>query len=251
MFSGGLSSWYTGKMVVEKYGPENVTLLFADTLIEDEDLYWFIDEAAADVGVPLTRIADGRTPWEVFEDVRFIGSSRVDPCSRVLKRELMDAYRDLHFEPHNTTVYLGLGWWEPGRIEKVKKRCKPWRYEMPLGDRLDIDPDVLLEMAVACGMPAPRLYGMGFTHNNCGGFCIKAGHASFARLLFKMPERFKGHENEEERLRAEGINGTILYDRRGKKRIPLTMRNFRLRLEQDPFGFNANDEGGCGCATQG
>ena len=31
-----------------------ITLLFTDTKTEDEDLYRFIREAAADVGVPLT-----------------------------------------------------------------------------------------------------------------------------------------------------------------------------------------------------
>lgn len=255
MFSGGLSSWATGRIVVDRYGAENVTLLFANTRIEDEDLYHFIREASEDLGVPLTVVEDGRTPWQVFEDVKFIGNSGIDPCSRVLKRELLDAYRDLHFKPHNTTVYLGLGWWEAHRIERVKARCAPWRYECPLGERLDIDPDVLKEMVVAAGMSLPRMYAEGFSHHNCGGFCIKAGQAQFARLLRWNKPRYLEHENEEQRLRDKGINGTVLNDRRtvdGKViRTPLTMRDFRLRLEYDPFGFNANDEGGCGCAVPG
>ena len=46
MFSGGAGSWMTAKRVAEKHGTDNLILLFADTLIEDEDLYRFLDEAA-------------------------------------------------------------------------------------------------------------------------------------------------------------------------------------------------------------
>ena len=38
MFSGGVGSWAAAKRVVERHGTEGVVLLFADTLIEDEDL---------------------------------------------------------------------------------------------------------------------------------------------------------------------------------------------------------------------
>lgn len=176
-YSGGLSSWYCGKWVAETYGRENTTLLFADTLIEDEDLYGFLAESAGDIGVPLTVVCDGRTPWEVFEDRRLIGNHRRDPCSEVLKRNLLDKWRRDNCTPEDSIHYIGLGWWEPTRVERLPARFAPWRVEMPLATRFDIDPQVLLEMARACGLPPPRLYELGFPHNNCGGFCVKAGQA--------------------------------------------------------------------------
>lgn len=45
-YSGGLMSWAAGKRAVAKYGAENTTLLFTDTLIEDADLYRFLEEGA-------------------------------------------------------------------------------------------------------------------------------------------------------------------------------------------------------------
>ena len=45
MFSGGAGSWAAAKRVAERHGTENLYLIFADTLIEDEDLYRFIDDA--------------------------------------------------------------------------------------------------------------------------------------------------------------------------------------------------------------
>jgi len=86
MFSGGGASWATARRVIERgYVP---TLLFADTLIEDEDLYRFLDDAAEDLGVEITRVADGRDPWQVFFERRFLGNTRVDLCSRMANEQL-------------------------------------------------------------------------------------------------------------------------------------------------------------------
>jgi hypothetical protein len=52
-FSGGICSFFAAKRVVKKYGKENVILLFCDTLIEDEDLYRFIEDTKNIWGVNL------------------------------------------------------------------------------------------------------------------------------------------------------------------------------------------------------
>ena len=49
-FSGGAGSWAAAKRVVERFGPEHVTLLCADTRSEHEDWRAFVDAAAADMG---------------------------------------------------------------------------------------------------------------------------------------------------------------------------------------------------------
>jgi len=43
--------------------------------------------------------------------------------------------------------------------------------------------DEMMAWLVREGIALPRLYGLGFSHNNCGGFCIKAGQANFKLLL--------------------------------------------------------------------
>ena len=80
MFSSGIGSWAAARRLVETVGTSDVTLLFADTLIEDEDNYRFLHEAASDIGAELVIVADGRTPIEVFRDVRFSATRRVAPC---------------------------------------------------------------------------------------------------------------------------------------------------------------------------
>jgi hypothetical protein len=44
----------------------------ADTKVEDPDLWRFLHDSAAEIGVPPTVVPDGRTPFEVFRDVRFL-----------------------------------------------------------------------------------------------------------------------------------------------------------------------------------
>src|SRR5690349_4505799 len=67
-FSGGLCSYFAARRVVEQFGIQDVTLLFADTLCESPGLYKFLEQGAASLGLAVTRIADGRTIWQVFKD---------------------------------------------------------------------------------------------------------------------------------------------------------------------------------------
>jgi len=45
LLSGGLASFEMAKRVLIKYGEDQIGIWFFDTLIEDEDLYRFIDDA--------------------------------------------------------------------------------------------------------------------------------------------------------------------------------------------------------------
>lgn len=88
-FSGGAGSYCAARRVCMEYGTDKVLLLFADTKMEDADTYRFIDDAQRVLGAELVTIADGRDPWQVFFDERFLGNSRIDPCSKTLKRKLL------------------------------------------------------------------------------------------------------------------------------------------------------------------
>lgn len=248
MFSGGVCSWAAAKRVVAREGAENVTLLFADTKMEDEDLYRFLDEAAANVGARLVRIADGRTPWEVMRDKKIIANSAMDPCSLVLKRGLLDKWRNEHCNPDDTTIYFGLSWDEMHRVERVNARCAPWKYAAPMAQAPYMSKAQMMEWLRKEGIKPPRLYRMGFPHNNCGGFCVKAGQAQFALLLRTMPDRYAFHEAEEEKMREIVGDHSILRDRRDGKSKPLTLRQLRERIEAQQT-FDGFDWGGCGCAV--
>lgn len=249
MFSGGIGSWAAAARVVERHGPDDVTLLFADTRMEDADLYRFLDDCERDLGVPITRIADGRDIWAVFRDVRFLGNTRVDPCSRVLKREPMRRWLDANCDPDDTTVYLGYEWTEPHRVERAARFWAPWRVESPMAERPYLTKPQMISWAKRRGLRAPRLYDMGFAHNNCGGGCVKAGVGQFAQLYDAMPEVYDRWEREEETLRAELGDVSILRDRAGGDTTPLTLRDLRLRIESGA-SLPLWEIGGCACLEE-
>lgn len=85
MFSGGAGSAYVSYYMVQAYGKENCKLFFTNTLWEDEDNLRFMDEVAEYIGIEITEILDGRTPEEVFFDMRYLGNSRLAKCSEELK----------------------------------------------------------------------------------------------------------------------------------------------------------------------
>lgn len=254
MFSGGVCSWAAAKRVVERHGADETVLLFADTRMEDEDLYRFLNEAAANVGAPLVRIADGRTPWDVMRDHHCIATSKIDVCSFKLKRVLLDKWRDEHCAPDESTIYVGLDWTESHRVDRMNDKCAPWRYAAPMAEAPYMTKAAMMDWLRSEEICPPRLYGMGFAHNNCGGFCVKAGRAAFANLLRRMPERYAWHEQQERELRewqsANGVQmGHVLYKDRNGKRERITMEDFRKEIEGRGDEFEgAHDWGGCGCA---
>jgi hypothetical protein len=249
MFSGGVGSWGAARRVVDEHGTENLVLLFADTHMEDSDLYRFINQAAADVGGKFVNIADGRDPWDVFFDVRYLGNTRIDPCSRLLKRELMRSWLEDNCDPESTVCYIGIDWTEQHRYDRAVKRWEPWKVKAPLCYSPYLEKDYLFNELRRRGIEPPQLYSDGFSHNNCGGFCIKSGQAQFERLLRVHPDRYAYHERREQEFRDfVGKNVSILRDRRGGVTKPLTLRAFRERLGVEPGAFDSSEWGGCGCA---
>lgn len=247
MFSGGIGSWRAAQRVKTANPSDDVVLLFADTRMEDADRYRFLHESAAALHVEVVTVADGRTPWEVFESVRFLGNTRVDPCSRILKREILRDWLTANCDPDDAAVYLGIDWTEINRMTRAARFWEPWTCTAPLCDPpYETRADALSALR-ALGVEPPRLYALGFPHNNCGGFCVKAGQAQFRLLYQQLPDRYREHEAQEERLRQHlGKDVSILRDRTGGPVKPLTLRAFRERLDTDGT-CDTFDWGGCSC----
>lgn len=249
-FSSGIASWAAARRVVERYGSKNVTLVFADTLIEDEDNYRFLNEAARDVGADLVVLRDGRTPWDVFKNDRFLGNTRLATCSKRLKQEICKRYIESLAGP--VTLYLGVDWQEAHRMPAIRDGYAPHTVEFPLcWDPWLTRPDFFL-LAQQRGIKPPRLYELGFSHANCGGFCVKAGHTAFAQLLKVFPERYAEHEKKEQELRDYlGKDVSILRNRKGGSVKPLTLKQFREAKDPKELGLDFDDWSTCGCFADG
>jgi hypothetical protein len=248
-FSGGIGSFYTAKRVIEAHGKENVVLLFTDTLIEDEDLYRFMDDAANLFDVPVTKIADGRTPWEVFKDVKFLGNSRLAQCSHILKQKTAEKWIKANYAPEECILYLGIDWSEEHRTKSPRRNWAPYQVEFPMCEEPYLSKDEMIEGLTKVGIEIPKLYKMGFSHNNCGGTCVRAGQGHFINLLKQMPERFEQIEKFEKEMQEYlDRDVTILTRTRNKVKQNLSLEQLRTEFQADRTEqIDMFDIGGCGC----
>ena len=252
MFSGGAGSWATAMRVRERHPQARIRLIFADTMIEDEDTYRFLHEAAALVeGAELEILREGRDVWQVFFDERYLGNSRLDPCSKILKRQLIRKWIEEEYpNPDDCVVSIGIDWSEEHRFTKAIPYWDPYVVEAPLTEPPYLDKDDIHAALESHGVAKQRLYELGFPHANCGGFCVKSGMAHFKLLLQTMPERYAYHEQREQELRDYlDKDVAILRSRAGGVITPITLRQFREQIEADENDLDKDEWGGCGCFT--
>lgn len=250
-FSGGLGSFWAAHRVIKAVGHDSVTLLFADVLVEHESLYAFNRKAEEILGLPITRISEELTPWQLFKQRGCIGNSAHPICSHLLKREPLDRWMRKNTLEMDSILYVGFDWTELHRLEKLRKAKPNWRIEAPMTDEPLWDKCMMKREAERLGMPKQDAYELGFPHNNCGMRCVSAGITHWVHLLHVAPEKYHEWESEElstiEDFAGRGIKPyTILKDRRGGVTKNLFLRDLRLRVEAGET-FPKFDWGGCGC----
>lgn len=247
-FSGGMGSFAEAKSCVDKFGKENVILLFADTLMEDEDLYRFKNECVDFLGCELATITEGRSPFDIFKDVKFMGNSMVDPCSKLLKREPLNKWFKKKYTQADAHMHLGIDYTEEHRLTNLKARMSPYIYRSTLIEDGRI---IHKDFSEQFGIKRPRLYDWNLGHNNCGGFCIKAGLGHYKALYEANPKRYAEFEDKEADVyKSLGAVYPFLKKTENKVLRRLTLKEYRegyldtnLVSEDDSFEF-----GGCGCA---
>lgn len=208
----------------------------------------FVDETTSKLGAELVILKDGRDIWQVFKDVRYLGNSRIAPCTRILKQEPAKKWIKENYNPDEVILYVGIDWTEIHRLEKVVKNWVPYKVLAPMCQEPLICKNEMLDSLSEDGIKIPRLYEMGFSHNNCGGFCVKAGQGHFANLFKKMPERYAYHEQkEQEMIKFLGINVAILKRTKNKVTMPLSLKKLREEIINRPEQIDMYDVGGCGC----
>lgn len=174
--------------------------------------------------------------WDVFNHVGRMGSSLVDPCSANAKRLTLRNYLLDYFNPSDSVLYVGITAHEIDRMMAIHRNWNDvgMRVEAPLCD-LNLQGSSG-ERCQAFLSWQPLAYLEGHDHNNCDRFCVKAGHAQMARLLWYARDVYLHHERREIEFQQQfNTTATIMRDRKtiaGKvESTPLTLREFRERME--------------------
>lgn len=248
--SGGIGSYFTLKRVIEKYGKEDVVPVFCDTLAEDGDLYRFIDDIEEKMNIKIVRLCNGETPTTLCFKEKFLFNSRVAQCSKKLKSKPFNDYLKENHDPDQVIIYMGIDFTEMHRCAAIERNYKPYTVEFPMCSSPYIYKNEMLEMLVNDGIEIPRMYKLGFSHNNCGGRCYKAGIGHYKNLLEKDRNRYIEWENQEEALRQFIGKDVSMMKRKGK---PFTLKELREIVDNEPQQltlFECQDIGGCGCFVE-
>jgi len=321
MYGGGLTSYEAARRSIEKYGLDNTEIWFADTRTEDRDLYRFNRDVQIILGKEITVFDQGKDIWDVFFEMRALGNSRMDPCSKYLKRKPLREELESRFSlwkcrvcgvhtsetPNKSKVKNALGKWEyknncakcldsdeeyghpiqslrelvsanqsnsdkaleyfskidqrlePAdelgrtarivlgmdriedcdRVNRAMVYWTPFRTWFPLDEPPVAFKERIMQQLIDQGVKVPRLYDLGFKHNNCGGFCVKAGLGQIAHFYKMKPGEFTEYERKEQEFR-DTINPNVsIFSKvvNGKKQ-PFTMKQLRESIDAgDKFKF--------------
>lgn len=247
--SGGLTSVEAWERTLARYGPDEVCAVFADvgTVVEngrvvcgeDEDLLRFMGEAEAFLGQTIHRIRHRkyRDIWEAFFGERFMGNTMLDTCSKFLKREVIDEWTD-SFHPGSVRI-IGFSWLEKSRTEDFLAYFPT--AEFPVCRAPYVTNDEIASKWEARGIRRSRSYDLGFSHDNCGGMCVKMGLGQAYDLWRLRPWRYEYAERREREFRALINSDATIFRKNGE---PITMEELRHLFEA---GYKpSTSKEGCG-----
>lgn len=197
-YSTGISSWFVTKILIAKHN--NVLCVFADTKLEHESNYRFLEQSVQQLGCKLIHLQDGRDIFQLWRDKKAIANNRMPFCSIELKSKVCKKYIADNFSPGNCILYFGISNDEEKRTAKIEANWHPYGCEFPLLN-LDISKSAMIKLAESEGLEIPLMYKLGFNHANCSGACVRAGKKQWLVLIEKLPEVYQQWELEEEKMR--------------------------------------------------
>lgn len=224
-FSGGAASAVVAEIVTKEH-PDTTTLLFHDTRTEPADNYRFRKEVAARIGLPITGASDGRDIWAVFQDERFLGNSRIAPCSKLLKQVPGRRWMREHAP---CVAYYGFTADEWRRAQRTAARLEsdigtPCRF--PLIER-GIGKQDCLDIVTKCwGLRLPEMYTWA-EHANCVP-CIRGGMTYWGLVYLHAPDAWRRAAEAE-----KAADQSILKDGRLPEMLSRCQELARRRIAQD------------------
>lgn len=235
MYSGGACSYMAAKRWVE--AGNTPVFLFSDTGEEDPDLYKFLVAGCAHLGIPLMPVRAGVSFDEMIVMEKALPSDRMPFCSRILKVEPAKKWLEAH--PEITTLVFGMDWTETHRLPSTKARWPNHTVVAPMMEPPYLFKSQMLSQLEEDRLPVPRLYKLGFQHNNCGGGCVRNGLKGWNHLHAVLPDVFERWATREELVPGHSFS----RDRRFDPARPITLRQIAREADLQ----SSLDWGGCGC----
>lgn len=192
MFSGGASSSYLAKLVIDEYGKENTILLHTPTYAESPDADRFRNEVAKYLGMEITVQADGRDLWTLIEQENCLPSFHIPFCTTELKiKQSRKYWNSLKKQGIDFTVHFGYGAKEYQRVQKqlVRLQAEGFKSRYIIHGKQISDDFIKDTIRREWKICLPETYRF-LTHNNCIP-CWKGGKGHWVAVAKYYPEQFE------------------------------------------------------------
>ena len=187
-FSCGAASAVATKLTLAEYGAtREVVILNAFLAEEHPDNQRFLEDCEEWFGRKVTVVRDekyGASTMAVFRKKRFITGLGGAPCSKALKRDVLNT-----FQRPTDTIVLGYTADEPHRLERFLDANNGVKVLTPLIDR-GLRKGDCLGMLERAGIALPAMYLLGYQNNNCIG-CVKGGMGYWNKIRRDFPAQFE------------------------------------------------------------
>lgn len=227
-FSCGAASAVATKITLTKYGHEAVAIYNAFIKEEHPDNQRFLADCERWFEHPVTVLRNskyGASTHEVWRRKRYIKGLMGAPCSKELKRDLLDSIA----QPNDIDI-VGFTVEEEDRLDQMRDLTPGRNIEAPLIEANLTKADCLAIIERA-GIELPMMYRLGFSNANCIG-CPKGGAGYWNKIRAVFPEQFNKIADIQE---AIGQGAKFLRDRRTGQRIYLRELNPEHgRIEDEP-----------------
>lgn len=237
-FSCGAASAVAIKLAITKYqATHEIVILNAFLQEEHKDNRRFLVDCEQWFGIRVTQLADkkyGASAREVFRQRRYMNGPNGAPCTKALKREVLNA----GLRPGDLLI-LGYDVDEQGRLDDWIDANNDKRCEAPLIDA-GLNKDAVLAIVAAAGIELPVMYRKGYRNNNCIG-CVKGGMGYWNKVRVDFPADFEEMAQIQESI---GPGAYFFRHRSG----PLKGQRFSLR-ELPPNAGRYEDEPSIECGA--
>lgn len=187
-FSCGAASAVATKIALAQYGAtREVQIINAFLKEEHADNRRFAADCEAWFGKSITTLRDekfGASAVEVFRRKQYLKGPHGAPCSRELKRKVLDAWK----QPGDVMVF-GYTAEEADRLDDFRERNPDRPVIAPLVEN-GLTKDDCKAMILRAGIALPVMYLMGYDNANCIG-CVKGGEGYWRAIREDFPEYFE------------------------------------------------------------
>jgi len=187
-FSCGAASAVATKLALTQYSAtHNVQIINAFLANENEDNRRFLEDCQVWFGQEIIQLRDEKYSADiiqVFRRERFMKGRSGAPCTKLLKRRLLDAWK----HPGDVMVF-GYTVEEADRLEDFRDRNPDRPVLAPLIDA-GLSKEDCKAMILRAGIELPLMYRMGYDNANCIG-CVKGGEGYFRAIREDFPDQFE------------------------------------------------------------